>query len=178
MRTLALAIRSCSSPRPAAAQAPARSSAKAVSGQLIVGFEKKVSSDRQRAVLKKLGAKIHKRLTQIRAAAIRPRSGSRCRYFESASRSTRTSPMSSGTTSCSGPWPRTTRCSVSRPPSPPRSGDGARPDRVEQPHDLLEGRGARHRHAVHASGPQGERVAQQARDRRQRQGRRQERIRR
>ena len=76
MRTLALAtLVVFLAATPAAAQAPARSSAKAVSGQLIVGFEKKVSSDRQRAVLKQLGAKIHKRLTQIRAAAVRPRSG-------------------------------------------------------------------------------------------------------
>jgi subtilisin family serine protease len=54
---------------------PAAQAAKAVSGQLIVGFERKVSSDRQRAVLKKLGAKAHKRLPHIRAAAVRPRSG-------------------------------------------------------------------------------------------------------
>ena len=57
------------------AAAPAGAAPKAVSGQLIVGFEKKVSSDRQRAVLKQLGAKIHKRLARIRAAAVRPRSG-------------------------------------------------------------------------------------------------------
>jgi subtilisin family serine protease len=59
----------------AGANPPAHSAAKAVSNQLIVGFKKKVSSDRQRAVLKKLGAKIHKRLAHIRAAAIKPKSG-------------------------------------------------------------------------------------------------------
>ena len=60
---------------PASARPPATSAAKAVSGQLIVGFERNVSSDRQRSVLKQLGAKIHKRLARIRAAAVRPRSG-------------------------------------------------------------------------------------------------------
>ena len=60
---------------PTAARTPAHAAAKAVSGQLIVGFEKNVSSDRQRSVLKKLGAKVHKRLANIRAAAVRPRSG-------------------------------------------------------------------------------------------------------
>lgn len=60
---------------PAAARPAARSAAKSVSGQLIVGFHKKASADRQRDVLRALGAKLHKRLAHIRAAAVRPRSG-------------------------------------------------------------------------------------------------------
>src|SRR2546429_9942020 len=76
MRGLALAVVAVPlNAKPAGAQAPAHSSAKSVSGQLIVGFKKNVSASRQRGVLKNLGAKIHKRLAHIRAAAIRPRSG-------------------------------------------------------------------------------------------------------
>jgi hypothetical protein len=49
--------------------------ADAVSGQLIVGFERQVSADRQGRIARSLGAKLRKRLSQIRAGVVKPRSG-------------------------------------------------------------------------------------------------------
>ena len=55
-----------------AAVAPptARAAAESVHGQLIVGFKKKISSKRQQHVLEALGARVHRQLSRIRAAAV------------------------------------------------------------------------------------------------------------
>ena len=58
--------------------APAGAAPPAVSGQLIVGFEKQASQDRQGRILAALGGRVAKRLGAIRGgrlAVVRPRSG-------------------------------------------------------------------------------------------------------
>jgi hypothetical protein len=60
---------------PVAADPPARAAANYVSGQLIVGFGQQVSADRQRSVLRELGAKLRQRFAHIRGALVEPRSG-------------------------------------------------------------------------------------------------------
>jgi subtilisin family serine protease len=70
-RTVALAVALFSAALPASAAA----APPAVSGRLIVGFEKGVSKDRQGQLLAALGGKVERRLGAVRGATVRPRGG-------------------------------------------------------------------------------------------------------